>query len=59
MEKCKGNVIKCVSKNSFDMYLNHSYGWFVEMKGLDHSLKQVKNKITLLGLFYVNDLGLS
>jgi len=29
MEKYQGNFIKCTYKNSYDMYLNHSYGWFV------------------------------
>jgi len=33
MEKYKGNVIKCTRKNSY-MYFHHSYGWFVELKGL-------------------------
>jgi len=33
MEKYNENVIKCTHKNSYDMYLNHSYGWFVELKG--------------------------
>jgi hypothetical protein len=35
MEKYQGNVIKCTQKNNYDTYLNHSYEWFVELKGLD------------------------
>ena len=36
MEKYK-KVIKFTRKNSYDMYLNHSYGGLVELTGLDHS----------------------